>query len=224
MNDQERADALAEQLDTLLAGDSLPEQPAGEMADLLQLANQLTEATPAPRPDFGPALKESLLKSVADGGAGIAVTSGLAITGLIVAIVVGGVLVVLIALGLVVGGLLQNQATPTPEGSSVPVSVPDENAAPSVAPSPPVTKATVVPQATNTHQAVDTLTLPAPSPTTIIDVLPPITITVETTDQIVSPPELVPGQPSSGSDDDDDDGGSGGGRGSNNDEDDDDDD
>lgn len=210
MNEQERANALAKQLDTLLAGDSLPETPEGELAGLLQIADQLTEATPAPRPDFGPALKESLLKSVVEGGP--ATTGGTTMVGLILTMVVGGIVVVLIGLGLVVGSLLQTPATPTPENDLAPAEAPDENAPVNVIPSPSPTAAAATPQVTSTNQATDTLTLPSPSPspTAIIDVLPPVTITLEATGEFVSPPDLIPGQPSSSNDDDENSGGSSG--------------
>lgn len=214
MTEQERADALAEQLDALLTGTPPTSPPPDELAELLQVAGQLTAAAPAPRPEFGPALKESLLKTGLQGGPATATAGGSLSHGLL-AVIIGGVIITLVALGLLAGSMWFNRATPTPNQSPAPAATADDSRpAGDSRPTPPAAEATIAPQATLTNQAADTLAAPspAPSPTLILDVMPPLTDTVEATGQPISLPELIPGQPSSGSGDDaDDDGGNGGG-------------
>lgn len=194
MTEQEHADALAEQLDALLTGKTPASAPPGELTDLLHVANQLSETAPAPRLEFGPALKESLLKTAFDGAAAATAGSGSSLSGAMVAMIVGGFVIVLVVLGLVAGSVWSNRATPTPGQNPTPAVTPAEAGA-----TPPAAESTAAPQATLTNQAADTLTLPSPlpSPTIILDVMPAITLTVEATGQAISLPELVPGQPSS---------------------------
>lgn len=221
MNEEQLANALAEQLDALLAGDSPASAPPAEVSDLLDLSEELGGLTPAPRPEFAAALKASVLASqgaAATAGGATAGISPWVISGLVLAVITAGAVLVTVLL------FSRNQVeTPaTPEPTSLPAikteaTVPPSPAATDALPTPE----TPEPAATQTSRAADSLPTAAATvaPTALLDVLPPITITVEieTPDSgvEVSPPGgLVPGQSGSGGDD--------GSRGSNHGEDDDD--
>lgn len=76
MNEEQLADLLNEHLDALLTGAPLPETAPDEVTELLAIAHSLAETAPRPRPEFGPALKESLLGPTTGGnGAGPATGS-----------------------------------------------------------------------------------------------------------------------------------------------------
>ncbi|NWG75693.1 MAG: hypothetical protein HXY24_14005, partial [Rubrivivax sp.] len=87
MNEEQLADLLAQHLDTMLEGGSLPEILPPEVADLLAVAQSFTETTPKPRPEFGPALKETLLVPL--DGNGATPSAGSAFGSPIVAVVIG---------------------------------------------------------------------------------------------------------------------------------------
>ena len=61
MTEEQLAAILTEHLDALLTDEPLPEEMLSELAELLPVAQDLTQAAPEPRPEFGPALKQSLL-------------------------------------------------------------------------------------------------------------------------------------------------------------------
>jgi uncharacterized membrane protein YgcG len=210
MNEQQLADALAEQLDTMFAGEAPPPTSSNELTELLQVANQLSAAAPTPRPEFGATLKASLLQSAS----GSAVAGGTTLTGTILTIVFGGIIVVVVTLGLVSNNFLAPTATSTSESRPAPMAVPTSTAVvqPTINPTPTVEN-TPTQQPAITNPATNTLILPSPPATAILDMLPPITDTVEPGEELIFPPaELLPGQSSTNNDDDD---GNSGGSGSN---------
>ncbi|HMQ53376.1 MAG TPA: hypothetical protein PKD98_14935 [Anaerolineae bacterium] len=66
MTEEQLAQLLDEYLDAFLAGEPLPDDLPPEVAELLAVAGGFSELAPVPRPEFGPALKESLLDSLGD--------------------------------------------------------------------------------------------------------------------------------------------------------------
>ncbi|HXV97391.1 MAG TPA: hypothetical protein VEC93_03140, partial [Anaerolineae bacterium] len=91
MNEEQLADLLAQHLDTLLEGGALPKDLPAEVAELLSVAQSVSEAAPAPRPEFGPLLQESLLGPTG-GGNGAPPAPGSALTGKVMSMVVVGLL------------------------------------------------------------------------------------------------------------------------------------
>src|SRR5262245_25093702 len=116
MNEEQLADILAEHLEALLAGESLPEPPPAEIAELLALTETLTTLTPKAPPEFGVTLKSSLLGSKGS----TPVTGGFTLGGgavLLIGIVALGIVAALL---LVAGGIAWH-ATQTPP---IPASTP----------------------------------------------------------------------------------------------------
>ena len=102
MNEEQLADLLAQHLDTLLAGDALPETLPAEVADLLGVAQNLSETAPLPRPEFGAALKESLLGPAASSNGTTAAASstagGQVVSVIVIVLVAGAALLAAVAL------------------------------------------------------------------------------------------------------------------------------
>ncbi|MEM7347212.1 MAG: hypothetical protein AAF485_23480 [Chloroflexota bacterium] len=199
MNEQERANALAEQLDRWLIDDAVIETNSDEFADLLQVAEQIVDATPKPQPDFGPRLKQSLQSSDTTNG-GTPSSRNTLLIGAVITLVVGALFAGLVIVGLFVGGLLQDEVAPTPTNPPAPVEPSIDPTSIQATPTPAPTS-TATPQTIDVKQTTDTLVLPSPTSTAIIDILPLVTTTTEPTDEIIVPLDLVPGQPSNGSDD-----------------------
>lgn len=208
MTEEELADLLAHHLDTLLEGGELPADLPAEMADLLGVAQNLSEAAPAPRPEFGPALKESLLGPTVGSNAATPPANSVfgkpLLSVIIIALLVGAA-VVAVVVSVIILGFVQaddEAATPFPtQTQSAPTSPTALPATPApVIESSPTSVTTPAPtESTPTGQA------PPVTATPIIDVLPVITVTIEI---IVEPPALVPG---SGGGDGAGNGGNGGG-------------
>jgi hypothetical protein len=219
MNEEQLADALAKHLEALLAGESLDEAPPEEIAQLLALAEDLESLVPQPRPDFGAALKESLLK-LPPGANGSAPAAGgsfpcgpLAL----LVVVLGTVTTLLLIAGGVAWQTLRadNSGSPSP---SAPVEIVTSQPVPTTETASPPPTATAIPTSTQAPDPSPTYTPVPVSPTftPVIDVLPAITITVETAQELPLPPALAPGSAGSGSSDNDDDSSSGGGSGGGN--------
>ena len=208
MNEDQLADILAEQLDALLAGQPLPAELPSEISELWPISQDLVGATPQPRPEFGPALKQRLLESNLgpNGGGG---STGPGAGGYLPFIGLAGLLVFIVSLailgalwaGLFPLNLFQQNSPPLPAPSTqtIQTEATDLPAPPSPTLHPP----------TATGTAADSLPTIAPTPTAVLDILPPITGTVESTEEIILPPDLVPGQSSSSDSDHGDKGGSG---------------
>lgn len=207
MNEEQLANALAEQLDALLAGDSSASAPPDEVSDLLDLSEELGGLTPAPRPEFATALKASVLAAQSGGAAGSAtlLASPWVISGLALALIAAGTALVAVLLW------GQNQAEPpvtaTPVQITAPALQPELETEPAATVSAPAT-ATPKPDVTQTSSTADSLPTAAPTvaPTALLDVLPPITVTVEVDSgngvEVSPPGGLVPGQSGSGGGDD----------------------
>lgn len=196
MTEEELADLLAHHLDTLLEDGDLPADLPPEVADLLGVAHNLSEAAPAPRPEFGPALKESLL-GPATGSNETAPPANSVLGGPILPVVIVVLLVGAAVLAVVVSVIIlgfipsTSEATPPIQTQVAPASPTALPATPAPIESIPTGQATLAPSVTTTP---------------IIDVLPVITVTVEI---IVEPPALVPGSGGDGAGN----GGNGGGSG-----------
>lgn len=208
MNEEELAGILAGHLDALLEGNPLPEPPPAEIAGLLPLARHLAQAAPAPRPEFGPALKESLRRPPA-GGNGAAGTGGGILGSHMFIVVALGVLGLAVALALVAGILAVAAIRPTTTEATPATPPPVHTRLPAEEVKEPV-RQTPSPRATGLPAGVQATTdsLPTPTPTVLLDVLPPVTVTVEAT-PLPPPPHLVPGAAPSGGDGDGDRGSSG---------------
>jgi hypothetical protein len=200
MSEEELADLLARHLDTLFEDGALPADLPIEVADLLTVAQNLSEATPTPRPEFGPALKESLLGPT--GGANGTTLPANSVFGgpivisvIVIALLVGVAILALVVSFTVLGFVNTDQERATPIQTPI---VPAPPTAFPVTPAPlsEPSSATVTPLPT---------TQPVPTVTPIVDVLPAITVTIEI---IIEPPALVPG--SGGGSDGDGNGGGGG--------------
>ncbi len=193
MNEEHLADILSEHIDLLLAGQPLSTGLPAEVAELLPLAQSLVASAPLPRPDFGPALKSRLLQpppghNGRGGSAGPTSGGSLPLIGVAgFLIVIGGILLA----GLLWLGLLRSPRSVEPSPTLSPSSTLVQPAQPAGLPSatPPG------PRVTGT--ATNSLTPPVISPTAILDVLPPLTATVESAEQIHLPADLVPGESSS---------------------------
>jgi uncharacterized membrane protein YgcG len=196
MNEEQLADLLAQHLDTLLEGGALPEELPAEVAELLTVAQSLSEAAPAPRPEFGPLLQESLLGPTG-GSNGAPPRPGAALSGQAISMVVVGLLagaaILAVLISLIIYGAARSnlsEASPTPAQATL---------APATL--------TPTPEPTVTSQATSAAPTPTVTTTPIIDVLPAITVTVE----LPLPPDLVPGSGGSGDAGDSGGGSSGGG-------------
>jgi hypothetical protein len=210
MNEDQLADILAQHLDALLEGSPLPEGLPAEVAELLAVAQNLTEAAPTSRPEFGLALKESLLGPTSGGNGPVDPTSSTGATGpafaspmvlIIVVSLVGLAVVLTLLIGAVIFGVTQSTLFGSPSSPTRPVQtevIPTQSN-----PSPTPAAPTLMPTAPN-H--LDPTSSPAPTATAILDILPPITVTIE----VSPPPGLVPG-PSGDSGGNDGSGSSGGG-------------
>lgn len=205
MNEEHLADILSEHLDMLLAGQPLPTELPAEVAELLPLAQNLVASVPAPRPDFGPALKSRLLPPP-PGPNGSGGSAGPTSGGLLPFIGAAGFLVVVGGIllgGLFWLGLLQSPGSAESSPTLPPPSTPARPAQPAGLPlSTPVSPLV-------TGSAADSLIPSVVSPTAILDVLPPLTATVESAQEIHLPIDLVPGESSSSDSGDGNSGGSG---------------
>lgn len=185
MNEEELADLLAQHLDTLLEGGDLPETLPPEVADLLAVAQNFSETAPRPHPEFGPALKESLLGPTVSTN-GPTPSTGSAFGGPIIAVVVVGLLagaaILAVLTSIVIFSLGGSNATTTP----APLQTQTAPTQPAAAPLTP----TLTIEPTATGQPTSTSTMPAVTSTPVVDVLPVITVTIEIT---IAPPALVPG-------------------------------
>jgi hypothetical protein len=196
MNEEQLADLLAQHLDTLLEGGALPEDLPAEVAELLTVAQSLAETAPAPRPEFGPLLQESLL-GPSGGGNGAPPTPGSTLSGHVMSMVVVGLLAGAAILAVLLSVFIYSIARSNlSESSPTPAPAQTQTTPAQSTPAPAVTA-----QAT-----LETPTTPTITATPVLDILPPITVTVEI---IIEPPDLVPGSGGGG-----DGGDSGGGGGS----------
>lgn len=214
MNEDQLADILAQHLDALLEGSSLPEELPAEVAELLAVAQNLTEVAPTPRPEFGLALKESLLGPTSGGNSPVDPTSSTGTTGpafgshmvlIIVVSLVGLAVVLTLLIGAVIFGVTQSTlfGSPSPTTRPVQTEVIPTQSNPSPTPAAPTLTPTAPDQ-------LDPTSSPAPTATAILDILPPITVTIE----VSPPPGLVPGPGGNGGGNDGSGGGSSGGGGS----------
>ena len=207
MNEEQLADALSEYLDAFLEGESLPESTPLEIAELLPVADTLSQAAPAPRPEFGPALKESVLGSISGGNGGTG-SGGSTFGGYFPIIVIVGLLILATVLGLLgIAAIVDLSPLTFNETSPIRPSV-DTQLAPVQPTQSPQYPTPLRPQPTVTGSATLSPTAPASSPTVVLDILPPITATIETTEDFLLPPPLEPGSSTS----DENDGDSSGGR------------
>ena len=214
MNEEQLADLLAEHLDALLSGKPLPGVPPAEIAGLLTLSEGLASLAPKAPPEFGLTLKGSLLGS---NGSAPAVGGFMLGGGLLALVAVVG-LGIVAALLLVVGGFAwrAEESSPSVLPSSTSVPVETETEQEEASPSPVLATVTPVPSLTWTPLPEPTVTITqtpisiSPTLTPVVDVLPPITVTVRITVELPLPSSLVPGSGGSGSNS----GGSSGGGGS----------
>jgi hypothetical protein len=221
MNDEQLADILASHLDALLDERSPTPPPGDEVAQLLHLAQDLVETAPAPRPEFGLALKSSLLASTSGSG-GPNGSGGPTIGPQLLLVVIVGGLVILSILALIGGAAVfrANQLAifgdPSPAGvpSQVGPGIDQEEPA-SSGPYAPTLETVPAPTAEpgSTNEATESVPSDLLKPTIVLDKLPPITDTIEATETFSSPPDLVPG---SGQGQDGGDSGDGGGAGDRN--------
>lgn len=217
MNEEQLADILAQHLDVFLEEEPLSETLPAEITPLLAVAQNLTQAAPAPRPEFGPALKERLLTSIAqESGAADSMDStppagSSSSIGLLPLLIIG--LIAFIALSMLMIGLilfdpiqstLFDSSSPTPQPDQI-GTVPVQPALPSPLPA-TSTAAPTIPALATTP-----IISPTATATAIIDVLPRITVTIVTVEAPPLPPALVPGPGGGSGSDNDDGGGSGGG-------------
>jgi hypothetical protein len=200
MNEEQLADLLAQHLDTLLEGGSLPETLPPEVADLLAVAQSFTETTPKPRPEFGPALKETLIGPLEGNGATASAGSASGNPMLAIVIVVG-LLAGAVMLALLASIIIFRNTGSNDSATPAPVQTQTTPTQPAVAPFTP----TLTVEPTVTSQPAATPTTPTITSTPVVDVLPVITVTIEIT---IQPPALVPG---SGGDNDNNGGGGGDG-------------
>lgn len=189
MTEEELADLLAHHLDTLLEGGALPADLPAEVADLLTVAQNLSEAAPTPRPEFGSTLKESLFGPSGGGNGSTPPTSygfgGPIISVVVVAVLVGAAILALVISVTILGFVPSNQEAAPPVQTQV---APTSPTVLPVTPSPVIeTSPTSVTESAPTSQ---TTLMPPVTATPIIDVLPVITVTIEI---IIEPPSLVPG-------------------------------
>lgn len=195
MNDEQLATTLAQHLDALLADETLLEAPA-ELAELLEVAQTLSLAAPAPRPEFGPMLKESLLRSAA-GGNVQPPANGTLFSHPLFLVLVAGALILLVILATLRERLAFNDPPATTTASPALAPLQMESTPAQLT---PAATATVTTELTKPSRAGDSLTPSwvAPTATTIVDVLPSLTNTVESGLEILLPANLAPGQPDSG--------------------------
>lgn len=193
MNEEQLADLLAQHLDTVLEGGSLPETLPPEVADLLTVARSLGEAAPTPRPEFGLALKESLLGPTA-GGNGAGPAAGSAFGGQTVSVVVVGLLVGAAVLALLVSVIILGVIGTNLSGSPTPAPLQTQIIPAQQTPSPPALTPAAEP--TLNGPSTDSETTPTVTTTPVVDVLPVISVTIEI---IIEPPALVPGSGGGGS-------------------------
>ena len=207
MNEEQLADILAQHLDALLAGEALPESIPDEIAHLWPVAQELADSAPAPRLEFGLSLKERLQESISGSNGTAGAGSSFVGTHLPLFVIVG-FLTLVTGLALLIGAVffgiprlvIFEEASPMPPPVQT-QQVPVELTRPSISPS-------AIIELTPTNAAIDSLSSPTPSATLVLDILPPITVTVETGVEIQLLPELAPGSSTSGGDED----GGGGGR------------
>jgi uncharacterized membrane protein YgcG len=242
MNEEQLADLLTEHLDALLVSEPLPETMPDEVVELLALAQSLFEAAPAPRPEFGPALKKSLLGPTG-GSNGAAPGAGSIFSISTLLILVIGLLLTVAGLGLIANLTIFVTAKSNLSESLSPTALPSPKqtitapTAPGPVGSPSPTKLPIqtqtVPAPTQSRPNTQTpsaliptipaiaptrsaqpVASPTPTATPIIDILPAVTFTIEIR---IAPPDLVPGPSGGGggnSGDSSSSGGSGGSGGS----------
>lgn len=202
MNEEKLANTLNRYLDTLLEAKALPESPPEEVAQLLEVAQKLMAAAPVPRPEFGPALKESLLGPTSSGN-GTGGPTGSVPGGHVSLVVVGGLLILAAALALLIGAVTFGVSRSDIFRLPLPTLVPDPA---QTVPGPPASPAPIV-EPTTAGKASDTISRPTPTTTVILDILPQVTTTVGAAEDLPPPPALVPGPSSPGDGDGGDDGG-----------------
>jgi hypothetical protein len=190
MTEEQLADLFSQHLDTLLEGGSLPENLPPEVADLLTVAQRMSETAPSPRPEFGPALKEALFGPTVSGTGATppasSVFSSQTIVLVTVGLLIGAVILAVMVSVIILSSIGPDSGTP----ASTPVPVQTQTTLTPIAP-------TVTAEPLVTSQATEAISGPTATP--VIDILPAITVTIEI---IVEPPAIVPG------------GGGGGGTGS----------
>jgi uncharacterized membrane protein YgcG len=205
MNEEQQAEALAKYLDALLAGEPLPEPIPDEIATLLALATDLEALTPKPDPAFTASLRESVLSGTSAAGGGATASGGWTLWSLLALGVVGllgaGV-VLLLVVGTFTWQIFRADDLPSPSPNPLPTEVEREQRQPA-SPSPRPATATAMPTPTSTPIPSPTPTITntpvptSPTATPVLDTLPPIIITVESTLDLSSAPGLVPGSSSS---------------------------
>jgi hypothetical protein len=183
MTEEQLADLLAQHLDLLLESGALPDDLPAEVAELLNAAQNLSAAAPAPRPEFGPALKASLVGSTGGGnGATPAAGSALAgqtITVVVIALLAGAALLALLVSLIILGFIQTDRQASTP----APIQTRIAPIPAATAPAPPPLSTEPIP----TSQATLAST---PTATPLVDMLHAIKVTVEI---IIEPPALAPG-------------------------------
>lgn len=194
MDEARQADLLSTYLDALLAGEPLPEAPPAEIAHLLPVAQGLAALAPAPRPEFGPALKASWLGPAADGGRAVGAR------GTILLAIVLGLLALAATLILLLGAVTLGLTRSPFEGLPSPTPLPSPTRPAFLPATRPPALPTPAPAATPPGEAGETSSSPTVTATAVIDVLPPLTVTVEPPGGLPSPPDLAPGQPDSADD------------------------
>ena len=196
MTEEQLAAILADHLDAWLAGKPLPEELPPELAELLPVAQNLTQVAPEPRPEFGPALKQSLVGPSISGNGAAGPISGYIPLIIVAGLLTLGTMVTFLGTAAVIG-LSHLEASPTPPAVELPsnLSQPVQNL---TSPTP----ATPQPTVTNPATVAPDPEWPEATATVVLDILPPITATLETTEELVLPPPLAPGSPGSGDDGD----------------------
>lgn len=190
MNEEQLAGILANHLDALLEDEPRAVAPPHEIGQLLQVAQNLTDLAPTPRPTFGPALKDSLLAATAgDGQATGSVFGRQVMVPLIIVVIILTLLVGIITVRIIesVNSYLPSP-TPLPaQTRTIPVQPPPSDTQPArpttaAEPDPAATKDPIVPPKTSTL-----------APTLVLDKLPVITVTVGVIEDSPIRPDLVPG-------------------------------
>lgn len=194
MDEARQADLLSTYLDALLAGEPLPEAPPAEIAHLLPVAQGLAALAPEPRPEFGPALKASWPGPGADGGRAVGARGTILLVIALGLLALAATLILL--LGAVTLGLTRSPFEGLPSPTPLPAPTQPAFLPGTRSPAPP----SPAPAATPPGEASESPPRLTGTATAVVDVLPPLPVTIEAQGDLPSPPDLVPGQPGSADD------------------------